>query len=99
MLHFYLKMVAFTELDHLALASVCVYTACKIDYQHLQMISVAEHYYNQRKPSSLIAGVKKKIKSFEDVCQTLMIELAQIEVDLLTSIEFDLEFDLPVHYK
>lgn len=45
LLHFYLKRVAFTEIDRFLLGTACVYLACKIDYRHLSLERVAEFYF------------------------------------------------------
>ena len=95
LLHYYLKLHSFTEVDRIAIASVCVNLACKIDYQHISMDKVVEVYYQHMKPSGIGFSVKK-VKSLEDVGKEIMAEFATIEVKLLTVIEFDLEIDLPV---
>ena len=48
LLHYYLKRVAFTEIDRFLLCTACVYLACKIDYRHLSLEKVAEFYFKQR---------------------------------------------------
>jgi len=95
LLHYYLKVNSFTDIDRIALASVCVNLACKIDYQHISTDKVVEQYYHHMKPTGIGLSVKK-VKNIEDVGKEIMAEFATIEVKLLTLIEFDMEFDLPV---
>ncbi len=42
--HLYLKMHSFTEVDRFALSCVCVYLACKIDYQHMTLEKILTFY-------------------------------------------------------
>lgn len=95
LLHYYLKVHSFTDVDRIALASVCVNLACKIDYQHIATDKVVEVYYQHMKPTGIGLSVKK-VKNIEDVGKEIMAEFAIIEVRLLTLIEFDMEIDLPV---
>lgn len=95
LLHYYLKLHSFTEVDRIAIATVCVSLACKIDYQHISLDKVVDFYYQHMKPSGIGLNVKK-VKNIEDVSKEIMAEFATIEVRLLTVIEFDLEIDLPV---
>lgn len=95
LLHYYLKLHSFTDVDRIAIATVCVNLACKIDYQHITVEKVVEFYYNHMKPSGIALNVKK-VKNIEDVGKEIMAEFATIEVKLLAVIEFDLEIELPI---
>jgi hypothetical protein len=92
LLHFYLKRVAFTEIDRFLLGTACVYLACKIDYRHLSLEKVAEFYFQQR------SGGKKSRKPLQEIIDSLFQEYCRLEISILTSIEFDLEFDLPIKH-
>lgn len=92
MMHYYLKKVPFTQIDRNLVATVCVYLACKIDYRHLSMESVAKFYFVQNNNN-------KKVKlPIEEVFKIIYVEFTQTEIVLLEVIEFDLEFDLPTTY-
>jgi hypothetical protein len=39
-----------------------------------------------------------KVRPLDDIRKDIMAEFSTIEVEILTAIEFDLEFDLPVKY-
>ena len=92
LLHYYLKRVAFTEIDRFLLGTACVYLACKIDYRHLSLEKVAEFYFQER------SGGKKSRKPLQEIIDALFQEYCRLEISILTSIEFDLEFDLPVKH-
>lgn len=79
LLHSHLKRHSFTQIDRIAIATVCVSLACKIDYQHLTHEKVIEFYYQHMKPSG-IGLHAKKIKSLEEVGKEIMGEFATIEV-------------------
>jgi hypothetical protein len=44
-------------------------------------------------------NAKRKLKPQEDLKTLLMIDISAIEITLLKSIEFEMEFDLPINYK
>jgi hypothetical protein len=93
-LHYHLKHRAFTEIDRFLAATACVYLACKIDYKHLAMQNVIEYLFNNRKGFMN----KKNRRSDIEIFAALQIEISKQEIELLSQIEFDLEFDLPCQY-
>lgn len=70
-LHFYLKRKPFTELDRFLLSTSCTYLACKIDYKHLSLQSVAEYFFNNRK------GCKKARRGNQEIMDALFVEISK----------------------
>jgi len=97
LLHWYLRRVPYSASDRYALACACILTACKIDYRHQALESVIPFYLQHYQVN--ISNAKRKLKPQEDLKTLLMIDISAIEVTILKSIEFEMEFDLPVNYK
>ena len=95
LMHSYLKKVPFTVEDRLALCCVCVYTACKIDYRHQSLETFISLYLEYNK--SVLS--KKRVKHEGDLKTQLMVDFCTIEIGLLNSISYEMEFDIPLRYR
>lgn len=92
--HVYQKKYAFTEFDRYMLSALCLFLACKIDYTHLKYFEFISFYYTHRKTS----GPKSRVKPFEDIKESLREDFVDLEFKVLSTLQFDFEFDLPHEY-
>jgi len=80
------------------LCCVCVYTACKIDYRHQNLESLINIYLEHNK-AILTKGSARRLKPEGDLKTQLMIDFCTLEIGLLNSINYEMEFDVPLKYK
>ena len=90
--HLYQKRVPFTEFDRYMLSTLCVFIAGKIDYTNMRYEDIMRFYYANRK------GPKAKTKPFEALIHDLREDFTDLEMKVLTSFQFDFEFDSPFRY-
>ncbi len=90
--HLYQKRVAFTEFDRYMLSTLCVFLAGKIDYYNMKYEDIMRFYFSNRK------GPKNKSKPFEAVMNDLREDFIDLEFKILSSFQFDFEFDSPFRY-
>ena len=74
---------------------MCVYTACKIDYRHQSLETFITIYLEQNK--SVLS--KKRVKPEGDLKTQLMVDFCTVEIGLLNSINYEMEFDIPLRYR
>lgn len=86
--HYFAKQVPFTEVERIMLATVCLYLACKVDFNIYRMSDFMRYYHENKK------GPKKR-KPFDEVAEQLLNDFTEVELKTLKIIQFDFNFELP----
>jgi Cyclin, N-terminal domain len=89
--HYFTKQVPFTDVDRNMLAIVCLFLACKVDFNQYPMAGFMRYFHeNKRGP--------KKRKAYEEVQEVLLNEFTDLELKVLKVVQFEFDFELPYGY-
>ena len=94
----YARKFTFAEFNMYMACGMSHFIAAKVDYKHPSTEFYEKFVHEQQPTAKPTKGKTIKILSFEEVKEALHKEAMRIELDMLTVIGFDFEFDFPFTY-
>jgi hypothetical protein len=94
----YAKKFTFAEFNMYMACGMSHFIAAKVEYKHPSTEFYEKFAHEQQPASKPVKGKTNKVVPFEEVKEALHKEAMRIELDILTVIGFDFEFDFPFTY-
>ena len=94
----YARKKSFVEFDRFLACGMAHFVAAKVSEKRPTVEFYTKYVHENRPQTKVVKGKTNKQKPFSDVKEALTAEVMSLELDLLSVLGFEFDFDLPLQY-